>query len=184
MNLLEKDHNDEITISPHARSIPVFEDIWKRDDTEEKITARKEFSFIYFVADFRSNLIIYDEQNRRKEAKDTIFGEESSWEPDNTLEEAIRQYKEIQKTPSMELLESFIQATYRLKQYFDSVDFNERDKNGKPVHDVKKLMESMSKSHDLINNLTKLQEKVKQEQLEGERVRGGGTKGDFEDPEE
>lgn len=182
MNLLELDNNDEVSISPYALSIPAFQEVWERDRTESKNRARKELTYIYFVADFRSNLIIYGEQERHQEAKEMIFGDEDpEWEPDESVKAAIEAYRSVQRTPSMEILESFMGAAYRLKEFFDNVDFQERDKNGKPVHDVKKVMQAMSSSHDLIQNLTKMQEQVKREIQEGSRVRGGGETSIFED---
>lgn len=183
--LLQFNSEQEVEIRPELLSIPEFKTIWGRDKTKKKEKARKELTYIYFFADFRSNLVIFDEKQRREEAIRTIFGGDSDWQPDEKTQAAVDKYRELQETPSMKLLESALRATGKIQDYFDSIDFKERDDKGHPVYKITDVTRSLKEVEDITKSLKKLREQLRQEQEQGdERVRGGGSKSLFEDPGE
>ena len=89
----------------------------------------------------------------------------------------------ILKTLSSELLESAKVAAYKLKQYFNEIDLKELDRNGKPVHDAKKLVSTIGSIGETITGIESLEDKVLKEKELNSKLRGSREKKMFEDPE-
>ncbi len=183
MHLLKLDDKNKITIHPEALMVKEYKAIWDRDKSKGKKKALKEISFIYYNADYKSPFSKYDDETKNKEIRKTL-GLEEGWEPDSKIKAAIDRYNELQKTPSLDFLESVREALNRLKKFYREVDFFATDKNGKPIYDVKKLTGAIKDSKGLLDNINDLEEKVKQELETEGRLKGGEEKGYFEDPDE
>jgi hypothetical protein len=171
--------NDVVSIHPAALQLPCFNSLWLRDKTKTKTKALKELSYIYFIADYKSDFSDIIDEKERKEEVSKLF----EIQEDALITECIEFYKERQQTISMHLLQAAKLGVNKIKQYIETVDLTELDDKGKPVHDVSKLNMIIARLGDTIEGIRKLEEIVAKEIEDNTRVRGGNQLGMFENPD-
>jgi len=171
----------EIKIKPEALSLLPFKVLWKRDRTKGKVRAIADLSFIYFYKDFRSEFAeIIDEKERFERVAELVYGKKKFTIPEY-LQEALDLYDELQQTASLVLLQNARKSLDNLSKYIANIDFDERDKNGRPIHDFKKITETFKTLSEAIDAVNKAEEKVKRELQQSSEARGKQTKNIFED---
>lgn len=180
MNLFEL-NNGVVTFAPQAIVLKPFKDLWDRDKTKDKITATLELSFVYFFCDFKSDFIdIIDEKEREEEIKKILFPNKK-WKSDSKIQEAINFYRTRSETVTTKLLENALSAVDKVSTYLSTVDLNDVDERGKPIHDAKKVADTIGSLDKLVESLGKIQDRVKKEREVKERMRGNKEKKLFED---
>jgi len=188
---LFKEDNFNVVIDPEAKIIPEFKKIITSDKDRKKRNAHKQLSYIYFMCDYRSPYSIYPEEERKQRLiKDLQFDEESPIT--NLVQMGMDKYNELQRTPTITSLKAIKEGLLtsgrvinalrsQIENSLDLVD-GEEDKNvGDIMKDVTKLLEVSEKIPKAIDTINALEEKVKKEQANESKIRGGGTKGMFED---
>ncbi len=174
--------NNKLIVSPEDVLIPEVNFIWERDKSKDKEVARQELTYIYLISDWNSIYRNYPEAH-----KDTIIRKDfikiPNWEPDNAVKETIKRLDDhqIQSSTSMRLLRSTKNAIEKLSDYFDDVDFTERDEDGKPVYKINEVTNSIEKAGKMLQSIETLVEKVEKEKsMTSSKIRGGGSIGKFE----
>ena len=141
--------------------------------------ALKEFTFLYFYVDYRSDYSNYTEKERRTESlKAAELDEEYNISPE--LEAAIEKYRDLQETRALKLLKSANNAIDKIRLFYDSLDFTEEDSNGKLKHDPNRVLTSINGLSKTLESLEKLEKRVKQSLKQDLGVRGDGEGGLFE----
>jgi len=171
--------NNVAVIHPAALQIPCFKTLWIRDKSKTKSKALQELSYIYFVADYKSDFSDIIDEKERKEEVSKLF----DIKEDEDIKKCIDFYKDRQQTISMHLLQAAKSGVNKIKQYIETVDLTELDDKGKPVHDVSKLNMIIAKLGDTIEGIRKLEEIVSKEIEDNTRVRGGNELAMFENPD-
>ena len=161
-----------------------FKHLLNKDQSKNKELAFKELTYIYLALDWKSPYSQYTELERHEEAlRDSGLTEEEFNDP--VFREACRKYRTLQESNlSVRMLNAAKLGAQQFIDYFTIIaDLNERDVNGKPVFDAKKHFETMSKMHDLHEELTSLENLVKKELTETSTLRAGAIEdfdpGDF-----
>ena len=161
-----------------------FKNLLNKDQSKDKELAFKELTYIYLALDWKSPYSQYTELVRHEEAlRDSGLTEEEFNNP--VFREACRKYRTLQESNlSVRMLNAAKLGAQQFIDYFTIIaDLNERDVNGKPVFDAKKHFETMSKMHDLHEELTSLENLVKKELTETSTLRAGAVEdfdpGDF-----
>ena len=161
-----------------------FKNLLNKDQSKDKKLAFKELTYIYLALDWKSPYSQYTELERHEEAlRDSGLTEEAFNNP--VFREACRKYRTLQESNlSVRMLNAAKLGAQQFIDYFTIIaDLNERDVNGKPVFDAKKHVETMSKMHDLHEELTSLENLVKKELTETSTLRAGAVEdfdpGDF-----
>lgn len=95
----------------------------------------------------------------------------------------VNKQKDLNKSVSVELLESYRNVLLKVREYFDSIvsrDFNEDniDESMKVVQSILSAGEKLGKN---IETLAVLEKKVQSEEAINSKVRGGNKLGLFED---
>lgn len=164
--------------------ITEFKNLLNKDQSKDKELAFKELTYIYLALDWKSPYSQYTELERHEEAlRDSGLTEEEFNDP--VFREACRKYRTLQESNlSVRMLNAAKLGAQQFIDYFTIIaDLNERDVNGKPVFDAKKHFETMSKMHDLHEELTSLENLVKKELTETSTLRAGAVEdfdpGDF-----
>lgn len=164
--------------------ITEFKNLLNKDQSKDKELAFKELTYIYLALDWKSPYNQYTELERHEEAlRDSGLTEEEFNNP--VFREACRKYRTLQESNlSVRMLNAAKLGAQQFIDYFTIIaDLNERDVNGKPVFDAKKHFETMSKMHDLHEELTSLENLVKKELTETSTLRAGAIEdfdpGDF-----
>ena len=141
-----------------------------------RVRAYKEFTFLYFYIDYRSEYNNYTETEKKAEAllaanlpEDYSFSKE--------LKAAIKKYKELQETRILKLLNAANNAIDKIRIYYDNLDFTSTDNQGKPRHDPSKVLISINGLAKTIESLEKLEKKVKQSLKQDTGVRGDSEEG-------
>jgi hypothetical protein len=170
-----------VEIDPAALGVAVYRKLWNRDKSKSKEKAISELSYIYYMCDYKSFVSnITDNEDKHKEVCRMVF-EKDDYNIDELIEECIELYKKDIPI-SVGLLEDAKIGINTLRQYFREVNLMEMDeKTGKPIHDAGKFSNNLKSLADNVDNLEKLENKVKRDTETSTLVRGGREKGMFED---
>ena len=172
----------EITFSPQALMLKPFKKLWDRDKSKGKAKATAELGYIWFMEDVRSDFYdIEDKELRHNEVMKFLVGLPSDWKPDEKVEEAREFYIKRSETISTVLLKDTLVMLNNLRQSLKSMDFEERDKSGKPIHDPTKALDTANKLPGMIQTIKKIFEEIEKEGKQGSLMRGGREKAIFED---
>ena len=186
MQIFELDGGYNVQINPIAYNLLPFGEIWDRDKSKTKSTAKKELAYVYFNNDYKSDFFNEpDSQKRTEEVIRYVFGKNSKWEPDEKVQQAEEFYRERQKTFSLKLLEDTMYGIDKLSQYFKEINFNEVEYSEggqvRPKYDIKKFADTVEKVPKIIESLKKIRENVEKEQEAESVLRGGREKGMYAD---
>ena len=180
MNLFSL-HKGQVVTSPKALLLKQFKDVWDKDKSKDKKLASKELAYIYFLQDWASVYSNYAEEERHDILKVDLDLPED-WEVDHVVKEALKKYEELQQTPSMRYARSVNKAFWDMLEYFDKIDWDERDNRGQAVYKHSEVSKVMGESGKLMDTVKKLDDLVRKEKAEG-RIKGGEELGLFQDPE-
>jgi hypothetical protein len=175
--------NGKVVMNPQTLAMPEFRYLWDRDDDIDKDNAVREISYVVFLCDESlANPYRAYKEGDREEVLLRDFIKEKKWKADKHIEAAIKKYLEATQTTNSRLLKSAKNAAEKLAGYFDMIDFNEVDKDGKYLFSAKELASNLAAVGNIVKSLHQLEEMVKKEQLETNTVRGGGEIGFYELP--
>lgn len=178
---------NQVILSPELRLVPTFKKLITRDKDRYKRSALSEFSYIYFMYDYKSPYMKYAEKDREEQIiKQFKLGE--NWKPDEDIKAAIKQYIEFQETPSIKVLKSTKEALLNASKVIDvmnetvstALDGEQKDMVT-AIETVDNLLKLAEKLPKMISTIVTLEEKVQKEQHENAKVRGGGQTGHYED---
>lgn len=170
----------KVVIEPHALLIKPFSDIWKADKSKDKSTAYNKIQYIWFYTDYDSPYFQLPESEREIKIKEQVL-QDKDYKITEDIKEGIKAYNKMYTTPAMEMLETAVEVVNKMKNYFKSVDFTEKDNNGKLVYDAKEIVDTVAKLPKLTESLNQAKELCKKEQSVADRVRGNASVGMFED---
>lgn len=175
--------NDQVSFSPVALLLKPFNDLWKRDKKKGKPVANAEMAALYYYVDYKSDFsTMLDDKEKLKLIKSVIVGMSDNWEPDDLFTEACSFYSKHQETAATLLLEDAHHAIQSVRKFLREINMQERDDKDKPVHDVKKIVDTLGNLHKVTESLFELQEQVKKQlQSKTDTLRGGKEKAIFED---
>lgn len=191
---LFREENFQVIIDPELKTIPQFKRIITRDRDRKKRAAFKELAYIYFVYDYKSPYFIYPEAERRTRVRKDL-DLEPGWMEDSEMKQAVAKYVSFLDTPAIKSLiairEGLLSSAkvidalrMRIDQTLaDAMDDEAEDSVdiGSVVKSVTQLIELSEKLPKAIDTISDLEDKVKKEQSNDARIKGGGTKGMFED---
>ena len=151
------------------------------DKTGKKhLRAYREFTYIYLAIDWESFYKDYTEQDRHQEALRDAHLTEEEWN-DPTFRAACRKYKAMQETSKIgSLLQSQLSLIERMRIYYDTMDFDERDQNGKPIFKMKDIQGEVAAMAKTIEGIQALKELHKKEQEQETSLRGDHEAGMFD----
>ena len=172
----------KVTFSSQALVIPELKTIWDADKTKDKSKAVTKLSYIYFLCDFKSPYVLSVPPESLKSIVGRDFMGDEGYEPDAKVILAIKKYRELQKTPSMGLLEASTITIHKLSSYLRSVDLTERDKSGKPLYKPSDVTNALKSIGGIVESLAKVQDQIEKETVKIGVLRGQRKKGNREDP--
>lgn len=128
----------------------------------------KELSAVYFYADHESPYAVYDKGERIKKIEKDLKVKYSS-----KIRGAIDKYNELHETSAVKLLKAARGSINKLEIYFDTINLDILDDNGKPIYSAKDLISNLANMGKVVNGLAELEELVKRQQQEKSANRGG-----------
>jgi len=153
----------------------------KEDKTGEKrLLTFKELLYIHLAIDWRSPYKEFTERERHECAlKDSNISDAEF--NDETFRAACRKYKSMQETSKIgSLLQSQLSLIERMRVYYDTLDFEERDTNGKPIFKMKDIQGEVAAMGKTIEGIQALMELYKKEQEQETSLRGDHDPGMFD----
>jgi len=182
MNLFEL-KSDQVTFSPQALMLEPFNNLWKRDKSKGKSVANAELAAVYFYTDYKSDFAeIMNEEEKLSIIKSVIVGMDKSWKPDKLFTEACEYYRARMETPATLLLEDVRVTVANVRKFLRNIQMEDVDDNGKPIHNIKQIIDSLGAIHKVTESLFELEEQVKKERRQiKDSLKGGREKAIFED---
>jgi len=145
MNLFEIENN-VVTYSPQALMLEPFKKIWENDKSKDKIQANLVMSYVYYMADERSDFMHILNVDERMQA----------------VKEALQE--KLSETTSTKLLQSTRLVLQKISEFLDNINLNERDeRSNKPIHDIGKITASVEKIPKLIRAINEIEKEVVKE---------------------
>lgn len=164
--------------------IEPFKSIWERDDTESKEKALRDFAFIEFmVSKKKTNPYAgYSDEERLKKLS-SIYYDDENVNLDPKIEQAMAHLVEFQTdaSPTYTYLVSLRNIADRIKHYFNTVDIDERDDKGKPIHTISNITRAIGDIDKVLQTLHTAEAKVEQELYETTKTKGNKRINPFEE---
>jgi len=182
MEVFQIEH-DQVAFSPQALMLEPFNALWKRDKKKGKPVAHAEMAAVYYFMDYKSDFsTMLDDKEKLALIKSVIVGMDAKWAPDELFNDACKFYDECQETHATLLLQDARFAVTSVRKFLRGLDMEERDARDKPVHDIKKIIDSLGAVNKVTESLFELEEQVKKQiAKKDDTLRGGKAKADFED---
>jgi hypothetical protein len=176
--------NGAVVLKASSLAIPEFKAIWDNDEELMKKNAYNKLSYVVFLCDMSLDNPYrnYADEDREIVLKTDFFGDPDYELPQDVID-AIKKYKSLQETVSVRMLRAAKNAADKLSEYFDSIDFKEVDKMGKPIYSAKDVSSNLKEIGGIVKSLSTLEDQVRKEQATSGKIRGGGDIGDYEIPD-
>jgi hypothetical protein len=177
---------EDFTVKPSAFTLEIepFKSIVKRDKGSKgdsqgrnKLQAKRELLYIWLSTDHRSPYLSYEESVRDASIK-RVLEFEDSWKPDELVQQGIEVYTELTTTDLIKLLVSARSAIYKLGQFYQDLDFSEKDDKGKLVYTPNMVTGSLKDLGNVSNNMMELEKQVRTMTKSG-ATRGGVSKSKY-----
>lgn len=190
INLFLYDNNTKQVVinEPDVLLIKEFQDLWTNDRNKtendktgvKRTRAFRELSYIYLAIDWRSPYNQYTPQERHEAALyDADLTQEEFDDP--TFRAACRKYQTLQNSSRIgTLLQSQYSIVDKMKIYFESLNFDERDEQGKPIFKMKDVIAEIANTSKVLEGIRTLEQLYKKEQEEEKQLRGDTEKGFFD----
>lgn len=173
---------------PDILLIKEFSDLWTnaRNKTktdvkgEKKTRAFRELQYIYLAIDWRSPYNQYTSQERHEAALvDAGMSQEEFDDP--TFRAACRKYQTLQNSSRIgTLLQSQYSIVDKMRIYYESINFEERGEDGKPIFKMKDTIQEIANTAKVLEGIKTLEQLYKKEQEEEKQLRGDSEKGFFD----
>ena len=172
MDYFYLDENGDLQIRESIWTLLPFKALLKRDKSRHKETAKKEVAFVYHYAHTRSTYLIMEDLNIRCEEIKKDIGLPIEWQMDSKILECIALI-ESRRTVIEKLYFNTIEAVNSISEYLSNTSalLAERDNNGKPVHALNTIVQSVSKIKQLITDYKDIEKEYIREvdSLEGKK---------------
>lgn len=171
---LFKLENNNLVITPEALTIGAFSAIYKRDKNRSKVNAIKEFSYIYFMIDPRSDYMYLSDLKDRSDLIKNHIGIATKIENDKEIKIAGEVYKQLITTTSSKLLKSTLSIANKITECLDNVETVNLD-------NLKEVLNATKDLPSIIETLQNVEAKIHKEIEEESNMRGSKVKKILED---
>lgn len=167
--------------------ISPFKEIWERDESNRRMVAIDEFSYIEFMTSQKKTNPYkgYDSEKKHTAVKKAVFGAESDWEPDELVQvglELVIQFQTEASSTYGYLMDSRL-AAEKVRGFFRSFDMESVNlKTGAPIYKPKDITNALKDSDDVITKLDKLEKKVEEELFDKTVTKANKQVSPFADP--
>ena len=137
----------------------------------------REFTYIYLAIDWKSPYSGFSNQEKHEAALQDAQLTEEEWN-DSTFRAACRKYVALQDSNRyVRLLQASQEVTDKIIDYFQNIDLNSTDDQGKPLIKITDIQKAMDQSVKQIESLKQIEALVKKELTEQSQIRGGAVEG-------
>lgn len=176
MDLLEMREDFRAYPRPEILMITEFKKLVRRDrgspgdvNGHLKQRASRELALIYHMHTYSSPYSKYAPEFRFEKLQTDIFKDDPDWKPDKVFRMAEDKFIELSDTGTILLLKAGNGAIAKLTDYFDNVDFDEKDTKGQPIYSARELVSNLGNLGKVVEGMQKLRDQVEREVI-GEEV--------------
>ena len=187
MSLLFTVESKVVSPTTETLLVPIFKEIWDRDESADKRFAIEDFSYIEFMASIQKSNPYSgypEDQRAEKIIKDIITRAE--WDPtDRLLLQGIDKLKEFQAEASVtyNYYMAAKTAAEKMQQFFISFSMADVNlKTGAPIFKPRDITSALNDTSRVLENLNTLREKVDNEIFEEVKKKGQKIVSPFADP--
>jgi hypothetical protein len=170
----------KIEPDPRVIAIPEMKKVWSRDKSKAKETAMREYSYIVFMCDFHSPYKDLANDIKEETILESVF-KDKNWKPDEVVRTAMDVYTKLQETRHLRMLKSYEHIEDEITSYNNSIDLKATDDFGKPLYNIKDIVQSAERIGNIIKSISILEKQVETEIAES-NVRGQSEIGAYEIP--
>lgn len=169
----------EPRLSDEALLIQEFKDLYalsynrRTGDNQgrQRTRAIEECRYIYHYCDYRSEFSEYADTERKEEAL-LAAGLANDYKISKEMQSCIDIFLRLQETRMLKTLETAEGALDKIRDYYNTIDFKEKDDKNALVHKPKEIMASIADLGSVNKKLNDLQKQVKAELKETASLRG------------
>ena len=168
--------DNRLDILPEVLEIKEIKDIWDRDTDKLKLRAKAELLYVYNMCSYKSVYRDYSDDKKEEYVIKAYIGS-SDWKPDSKIIAACNYFKEHQynSSASLQFLESAKSAAEKLMEYFNNINFSQKDARGNPIYKIGEVTKALADSGKILQGIETLRDKEEKEMsLNASKVRGGG----------
>lgn len=182
MRLLVSEDGYNVIPDPKIFLIMEFEKL--RDSRKDLNTLTKELGYLYFMYHPESDFMDQTVESFRHIDVVKYLGLPSGYQPDQIMKQAIDAYLYLSQTSESKMLQTARKSVAKLEKQIDEIDLDERDKNGKPVWDLKKYQDVVKSMPETMASLQKVEDLYVRKKEEAARLKGDKEAAIFEDMED
>jgi hypothetical protein len=145
-------------------------------DGKKRVRATQELAYMWYMYSHNSPYKEYSEEERKVEAL-LIAELPPDFKPSKELSDAIARYRSLNETRMLKLIKSAEKAIDSLRNYFETVDFAEKNANGVMVNKPSEVIRAILDLDKVAVGLEKLAQRQLNELKEGAANRGGQEEG-------
>jgi len=179
MRLFRSSDGFNVEIDPEVLLIKAFSDLYMDRKGDENII-RKEFAYVYFYLDMESDFMHEIDDDVRHEDVKKHVNLPANWVPDEYVVECCEVFKSFY-TITAKLLRSTQRVADKITKELDEIDLSATDKNGKPIYDIKKIIDSAKAVPGLMETIVKAENEYIRGQKESNKNSGSKVKSMYED---
>lgn len=183
LELFEIDDLGNLTLAPEALFIIQIKALWERDNTERKEDALRDVAYMFFLVSpaKRNPFSGYDETSKLRFIKEHL-NLSPTYEPDELVVNAINWFEDYIESSSYtyQFFKSAKSTCEKVAAYFETIEMDAKDDNGKPLHDPAKVLSAVEKTEKVITSMLSLEKKVRAEIFETNKTRKDRNIGHYE----
>jgi len=166
---------NKVIVKPEYLLIPEFKKIWDSDSSIGKTKALENFTYIYFVIDFKSP---YKKSYPDSMIKGVVRKEvlkKPKWKETKNVKDAINVYKELQYTKSLKTLDAANNALDQVGNYLQDFKIDDLAETSKD-RTINNVLSYIEKLPRVLAAIETARSKVEKEiTLKSKDIRGKGT---------
>lgn len=182
INIFEFNGEELVINKPEVLLYPEFKAVWyaefnktKEDPENERHTvARKVFAFAWLYADYRSDLMEMDEENRFATAL-SDSGADREIIKTEIVHMMLSRYVVLQETRILRSLKVANRTLDKLLKFMDGLNLDERNEKGMLVHSAGAIMKQISEIGKVAAGIEELEYMTKKDMEKKSKIRGEDT---------
>lgn len=180
MKLFNCEDGFNVVIEPEILLIRDFSFLYQDRKGNENLIL-KELAYIYFMHEVSSDFQHQaDEQERSLEViKHTNLP--VGWQPDEFVKDCEKTFLKLSETMTGGLLKDTYEMVQKIRDELKAIDLGEKDKMGKPVYNLKQIIETSKMIPSLMEALNKAEKEYVKGQAEVNLNKGSKIKSAYED---